>query len=301
MVQVPESLPQPPVVVPVFEDGPGVLRLVEALLGGTLHPGAFILIDSSVSEWIWRDTLPEVERRAGAFGIGVVTRRLEAGRFNHGWTRNLGVALASAPYVALFSQDAVPEPGCLEQLVRRIAADQRLAGVYARQLPFPGTSEPVRRRIEAHYPDQIPRSGNGEGAPSGLVRFDNVAAVIRTKAWDEIQFPNVEIAEDLEWARALSAKGWTFAYEPGARVRHAHELSGRHDFDRNRKLHRLLARNYGVRTVASLGAAIRETLGLIRKRQHAPGEAASEVFGQYLGGLQGELDKLLAGPGAATR
>lgn len=288
MIQAALSVPRPAVVIPVFEDGPGLFCLSEALLSGTLRPSALVLLDSSRMDTVWRDVIPEVEKAARDAGVRPVLRRLEPGRFNHGWTRNLGIALAGNPYVALFSQDAMPEPGCLESLVRRIIADDSLAGVYARQMPFSETSLPVRRRIVAHYPEKpesTPLSGNG------IVRFDNVAAVIRTRAWDECPFPRVEIAEDIEWARTLSGRGWKFAYEPAARVRHAHELSAAADFDRNRKLHRLLARRYGVRTVPTLRSAVRETLGLVWRREHTPVQAAGEVFGQYLGGVVGTLER----------
>ncbi len=289
---MPTDLTRPSVVVPVCEDGEGFLRLVSALAGGTLLPAEIAVIDSSPADHLWDQWLPVAKAAAGTAGIGWTAIRLEPGRFNHGWTRNLGIAVAGGEFVALFSQDAVPEPDCLERLVRRIIADKRLAGVYARQMPAADTSGPVRRRIEAHYP--------AGPLPEGALRYDNVAGVIRRAAWNEIPFPKAEIAEDLAWARAASAKGWAFAYEPSARVTHAHELDGRADFERNLKLHRYLARELSQRTVPSLAAAVSGFTGLLARREHTVPQAAGEVFGQYFGGLAGAIDRLMPDRRAVT-
>ncbi|MCW5830016.1 MAG: glycosyltransferase [Deltaproteobacteria bacterium] len=287
---MPSSVPaRPGVVIPVCDDLRGTARLVRALLAGSLVPARIVCVDSSAAPDLYRLLVTVIAPEARKAGSDFTVIRLEPGRFNHGWTRNLGIALCGAELVALFSQDALPEKDCLSALVRRIMADERLAGVFARQMPFDSTPEPVRRRVDAHYPANPDAADPLRAA--GVVRFDSVAGIIRLKAWLDRPFPLVEIAEDIEWARILSGRGWKFAYEPSAAVFHAHDLDGRADFERGVRLHRLLSRVYGLRTVPSLAGALKGVATLVRQREHRFPEAVGEVFGQYVGGLIGGLER----------
>ena len=58
--------------------------------------------------------------------------------FDHGLTRNLGIAASTGEFVALLVQDAVPESSdLLAELTRPLVADPDVAGVFACQLPRP--------------------------------------------------------------------------------------------------------------------------------------------------------------------
>ena len=82
------------------------------------------------------DGTPQRLRRRGARVV-----EIPAEGFNHGATRNEGLALARGEFAVLLVQDAVPvSPAWLQALVAPLLLDDQVAGSFARQCPAPGAS-----------------------------------------------------------------------------------------------------------------------------------------------------------------
>jgi rhamnosyltransferase len=126
------------VVVPTLNAGPEFEELLEKI---SIQEGDFerevIVVDSGST-----DGTVELARRYGAR-----VHQIRKEEFNHGATRNLGVSLARGEYVALTVQDAVPlDERWLGAMVENFERDERVAGVYSRQIPRPDAS-PLTRAV----------------------------------------------------------------------------------------------------------------------------------------------------------
>jgi rhamnosyltransferase len=194
---------------------------------------------------------------------------IAADAFNHGLTRNLGIEHARGELVILLVQDAIPASDLwLTNLTAPMFADDRLAGVFARQLPRPDAS-PVSRHYLSRYlasrDDRrtvaVASRQEFEALPPldrlDRCTFDNVCSCIRRSVWLDRPFAKTPIAEDVEWARDVLLSGYHLAYVPDAVVIHSHERSALDEFRRTVALHRRLYELFGVRTVPTLPLLVR--------------------------------------------
>jgi rhamnosyltransferase len=245
------------------------------------------------------------------------------GEFDHGTTRNLGIAACRGELVALLVQDALPATAdWLARLTAPFAADAGLAGTYARQQPRPEASALTRFYLAgwaatAGEPRLQQLAGAAElsalSPAERLARctFDNVCSCLRRAVWEQIPFRPTPIAEDVAWAREVLLAGWRLRYTPEAVVVHSHERSALHELRRARASHERLAALLGLRTLPTVGALLRAwawalrthvrvASGRPRELPRALALAVTLPLGQYLGGrdaLRRERRELAETPG----
>ena len=226
-------------------------------------------------------------------------------QFDHGLTRNAGVERAHGDLVVLLVQDAVPATdGWLAALTRPLAADESVAGTYARQMPRPDASAIARHYLSqwtgasdeprvAACDDRAAFDALGPAERMRRCTFDNVCSCIRRSVWDAHPFRATPIAEDLEWAREVLLAGYRLAYVPDAVVMHSHDRSARYELARTYLLHHRLYELFHLRTiptVASLARAMASSSAhhlRCERSAHALALAVAWPLGQYLGGLAG--------------
>src|SRR5687767_8621007 len=123
------------IVIPTLNAGPGMEPLLAALQRQTI-PATTIAVDSGSTD----GTLERLAR-AGARVVPIAPDT-----FNHGDTRNLGLAQAAGELAVLLVQDAVPATDTwLAELIAPFA-EPSVAGSYGRQQARPDAS-----RLTAHY------------------------------------------------------------------------------------------------------------------------------------------------------
>jgi rhamnosyltransferase len=289
------------IVIPTLNGGPTLRRLLEAIDSQVSGFDREVLAMDSGSTDGTLDALRE--HRAS---ITSVPRRT----FNHGETRNAGLARARGEFAVLIVQDAVPAgTDWLSELVRPLQNDRSLAGTFARQQAWPDAS-----RLTAHYLARwvasdlqaktvSPLSGSQFAMMSPAERhvacaFDNVCSCIRQSVWRAHPFRATPIAEDLEWAREVLTSGYRLAYVPSAAVWHSHERPIRYELQRAYRVHQRLETLFGLSTIPTLPALVRAVCTTIplhvrlaatepRKRGRAvwrgAGLAVAMPLGQYLG------------------
>jgi len=229
-------VPKVSVVVLTFNAGARFGALLDRLLA---RDGAFarevVVVDSGS-----KDGTVELARRRGA-----AVHQLSPGEFEHGATRNLAVSLTGGEYVAFIVQDALPlDERWLEAMVESLEGDERVAGVYGRQLPRPG-SGPLARVLVNDWPTAA--TGRREQfvedpsryatlSPAGrrsLALFDNVSSCVRRSVWESFPFDKTPFGEDVRWGKKVVEAGYKIVYEPRSAVYHSHERGALYDVRRH--------------------------------------------------------------------
>lgn len=228
------------------------------------------------------DGTPELARRYGAR-----VREIPKSEFNHGATRNLGISLAGGEYVVLTVQDAVPvDEHWLSAMVENLERDERVAGVYARQLPH-GWAGPLTRVLVNGYasarPDRREHFAGGRkefdtlppNRRRALAAFDNVSSCIRRSVWEELPFDRARFGEDIMWGKKVIEAGYKTVYEPRSAVYHSHERGGLYDLRRHYADQRILLELFGLVIVPSLvrllPTALRTALNLYGRLRTSEG------------------------------
>jgi rhamnosyltransferase len=221
-------------------------------------PGGFelLVIDSGS-----RDGTAEAARAAGAR-----VETIPQAEFNHGGTRNRGIALARGEIGALLTQDALPMGRGYLRALQRTYATPSVDGAYARQYPRPDCDPLLAERLRRWSASRAEPTLQvlAPGDPQASARlfealppmerylscvFDNVASAVRKSSWERLPFPERTFGEDVAWGRAVLLSGGALAYEPDACVEHSHRIDMVREFKRLYCDHRNLIELFGLRTV----------------------------------------------------
>lgn len=161
--------------------------------------------------------------------------RIRPEEFGHGKTRNYAASLAKGKYIIFITQDAIPrDDNWIERLILNFN-DERVAGVYGRQIPFDTNPyEEYFLRTAYHDKKMIKSTPEGKEISYKEIFFSNVNAAIRRDLWESNPFnENQIISEDIEWAKRIIMKGYLIVYEPEAVVYHSHNYCLIKNFKRN--------------------------------------------------------------------
>ncbi len=294
-------------VVPTWNAGP-LLDEVLASIAAQREPGfdELLAIDSGS-----RDGTVDRLQRAG-FRVESIAQR----EFDHGGTRDRGIATTTGDVVVLLVQDATLQG--TDWLAKMVAPfeDPTVAGVWCRQIPRPGCQPVLDRRIRG-WP------GWGDGVtvkrlPAGkqlrdlrpfeqlmLCAFDNVASAIRRSVWERFPLGPRRFGEDIHFGKRAIEAGMALAHHGGACVMHSHDRSawaeGKRTFCDHRNL-RALFGLVGIPTWQALRAGIppstAEHVAYVKSLRLPPEQEAPalqwtrdyvkwQCWGQYLGAKAG--------------
>lgn len=156
--------------------------------------------------------------------------QIDAKKFNHGLTRNLGVQKSSGEFIAFVTQDATPvNDQWLQNLVMPLKENSEVAGVFGKHLARPNCDPIVDINLQDHFDRGISRTRkfwrkdkDYEQQKNLYVFFSNNNSCIRRKIWEKIPFREVEMSEDQWWAQDILEHGYVKCYEPSALVYHSH-------------------------------------------------------------------------------
>jgi rhamnosyltransferase len=211
------------IVILTKDDEQYIGQLLESLLEQSYSDEVEILVIDSGST----DRTVEVARQYTCRLIEIPPED-----FGHGRTRNLAVREARGELVAFVVSDALPcDEKWLYHLTEHFAGNDRLAGVYGRQVGPDAPHVNPLDALEPPYPDgfrvnDLSDIENPDLLPFEqrrlLANFDNVTSCVRRELVLQTPFPKVPYAEDMAWNWNILKQGYSTIYEPQATVYHYH-------------------------------------------------------------------------------
>ena len=214
------------VVIPVRNGGEDLRRCLEAIAHQRTDTEVeVVVIDSSSTDG----------SAAVALELGARVEVIPAKEFNHGATRNLGAELARGEVLVFTSQDAYPVDERWLQRLTAPLADERVAGVYGRQIAHQGARPPEVFFLDFLYGPEprLQQAAGPEQLSMETTLFSNVTSAMRRELLQRFPFADdMVMSEDQEWAARALLAGYRLLYEPGAVVRHSHPYTIRAAFKR---------------------------------------------------------------------
>ena len=294
-------------VIPTYNAGP----LLDDVLAGiqNLRDVTFdekVAIDSGSS-----DGTVEKLQRAG-FRVESIDKRT----FDHGSTRDRGIAATTGDIVVLMVQDATPLGSDWLQKMVEPFGNPQVAGVWCRQIPRAKCQPVLKRRIlgwpgwgEGVTVKQLQPGQSLSALPPFeqlmLCAFDNVASAIRRTAWEKFPLGPRRFGEDVWFGKRAISSGLALAHQGGAVVMHSHDRSAWAEGKRTFCDHRNLVGLFGLVGIPTREAlkngippATKEHLDYVRSLKLPAAEEAEalrwteeyvrwQCWGQYLGAKAG--------------
>jgi rhamnosyltransferase len=140
-------------------------------------------------------------------------------KFLPGRALNDGIRASSGKFIVCLSAHCVPKNAdWLSTLLKNFDNDEKLAGVYGRQLPTAFT-DPVDKR------DLLIVFGQDRRVQIKDYFFHNANSMLKRSVWDKFPFDEeVTNIEDRVWGKAVTNAGYHIVYDPEASVFHYHGL-----------------------------------------------------------------------------
>ena len=140
-------------------------------------------------------------------------------KFLPGRALNEGIRASSGRFIVCLSAHCIPKnKDWLSCLRRNFDDDEKLAGVYGRQLPLSFTDALDKR-------DLLTVFGQDRRLQVKDYFFHNANSMLRRDVWDQHPFDeDVTNIEDRVWGKAVTNAGFHLVYDPEAAVYHHHGL-----------------------------------------------------------------------------
>ena len=254
------------VIIPT-KNGGGLLRRVvdEVLNQKTDFDYDLTIIDSGST-----DGVIDAISKLGNSKIQII--EISSEEFGHGRTRNQAIAQTTGQYIAVITQDATPASDYwLQNLVRDIERDSRIAGVFGRHLTYPEADIFTKRDFQMHFDSFLEepvvwledkkRYQENQGYRQKLHFFSDNNALLRRLAWKEIPYPDVSFAEDQQWAKLVIEAGWKKGYSDEGAVYHSHNYTLLDLFRRSIDESRAMKKYFDYRLSPSLKSVLRSWVG----------------------------------------
>ncbi len=222
------------VIIPTYRPGEELIEILNRLNKQTRIPHRIILMNTE--ERLFDDHIKEAVEGPGEQLVEV--HHLSKAEFDHADTRRRGMDCSGADFVLFMTQDAVPvNDRLIEELLKMLLSDEKIAVAYARQLPKEDCSFTERCSREFNYPDEERVKGIGDLPELGVKTFfcSDVCAMYRRSVFYELGgfVERAIFNEDMIYACKAMRAGYLVGYAAKAEVYHSHNYGFRAQFHRN--------------------------------------------------------------------
>lgn len=221
------------IIIPTYKPDERLLEMIKKLRAQTVKPTRIVLVNT---EEKYLQNLLRGKRYDTAGRLFEVIN-VSAREFDHGATRNKGARGSVADFLLYMTMDAMPSDDELLEKMLKPFSDQKIAAVYARQLPYENASLGERFSRAFNYPEESCVKSLDDKDRLGIKTFfcSNACAMYRREIFEQLGgFPKDMIFnEDMVFARRIMENGYSIAYAADACVFHSHNYTNMQQFHRN--------------------------------------------------------------------
>ena len=271
------------VICPTYNGGPTFVKCLNTLLSQKVnYPYEIIIVDSSS-----KDGTAEFLQSKSATHKNLHFHSIPQSEFGHGKTRNLAISLATGEFIAVITQDAIPQgDSWLKVIVGDLERHPDAAGAFGRHVAYPESGPIVEHEIDSHFKqfgktskayliESKERFETDTDYRQFLHFFSDNNACIRRSVWEKIPYPEIEFGEDQVWAKTFLEAGYSKVWSPHAVVMHSHCFGFRETLMRCFEESKFFKRHFGYKLGKSFPLVIlrayRETIKDFRTLQKREG------------------------------
>lgn len=218
------------IIIPTYNAGKEFEKLALMIKKQTANIRQVLVIDSSSAD--------ETVKIANKYNFTVEI--IPKTEFGHGKTRQYALEKVKTEIVVFLTQDALLyDEFSVENLVRCLISDEKIAAVYGRQMPYENTGILGRFARLYNYPTISKINNFDDRKEKGIKTAflsDSFSAYQRRPLNKIGGFPDVNFGEDTYVAAKLLMNGYKTAYCAEAKVYHSHDYSLYQEYVRNREI-----------------------------------------------------------------
>ena len=216
------------VIIPTYKPGKGFVKMLERLKEQHFELNKIIIMNTE------KEFLDE-ENLINQFD-NLEIHHIKKEDFNHGLTRNSGVAFSNADYIIFMTQDAMPvDKYLIDELIRPFN-DENVYLSYAKQLANKKCKYVEKYIRSFNYPssDIVKSKDDLETMGIKTIFCSDVCAAYRRDKFIELgEFSETDFNEDTFFAYKVIMNDKKVYYASNARVLHSHNYSYMQQFKRN--------------------------------------------------------------------
>ncbi|MCR5671176.1 MAG: glycosyltransferase [Butyrivibrio sp.] len=222
------------VIIPTYKPDHSLLRLIDDLETQSVRPSHIIIMNTERE--YWEKLIEQSKENPQKKYDNIILQHVKKADFDHGETRNRGVALSDADFFLMITQDAFPRD---KQLISNLAKalDEDTAAAYARQYPRFDCNLAERYSRKFNYPGKSMKKTQADLPKLGIKTYfcSNVCAMYRRDIFDKLGgFVHRAIFnEDMVFAGKACREGYAIGYVAEAGVIHSHNYTCMQQFHRN--------------------------------------------------------------------
>jgi len=211
------------IIIITYNSGNNFKQTLDAIFSQKMKDFEVIIIDSSSTD----NTLDIVKK------YNTRIFKIKKEEFGHGKTRNFGANLAKGKYLVFMTQDAIPaDKNWLSELIKSLN-DEKVAGVYSRQIPKENENTIDKFFYLSLYPEKN-ITWKKEDIVQGNNIFSDVSSAMRKELFLKNTFnEKLILGEDYDWASRMLNKNLQIYYNSNSKVIHSHSYKLCSVFKRN--------------------------------------------------------------------
>ncbi len=218
------------IIIPTYNAGKEFENLVLMIKTQTANIRQVLVIDSSSTD--------ETVNIAQKYGFAVEI--IKKSEFGHGKTRQFALEKVKTEIVVFLTQDALLyDEFSIENLVRCLISDEKIAAVYGRQMPYENTGILGKFARLYNYPP-ISKINNFDDRKERGIKTaflsDSFSAYKKSLLNKIGGFPDVNFGEDTYVAAKLLMNAYKTAYCADAKVYHSHDYTLLQDYKRSKDI-----------------------------------------------------------------
>ncbi|HBG28280.1 MAG: hypothetical protein A2Y10_03200 [Planctomycetes bacterium GWF2_41_51] len=150
--------------------------------------------------------------------------------FNYSYALNLGIKNCTNEFISILSGHSVPfDESWLKKMISHFE-NEKVAGVYCKQIPRPSAEVYEQLRLEKTFGNESKIFDKGN--LDANMQFSNAACCIRKSVWQKHAFIIMPAAEDKEWAQWAINHDYKIVYDASTEAYHSHKDSCRRTAER---------------------------------------------------------------------